>query len=133
MKNNKNNKFTSVKRRDKKRVLTNHRLATKKSMLKRIKIVFSLSIFIICYLFYFYYLLFAIYFIFTIYYLLLQCGPRWNPTFKFKSTAKLHLNRNRSSNNLRRKKKDKYISKADYKRVMRMIPYAKFKKFKDRH
>jgi ribosomal protein L35 len=57
-------------------------------------------------------------------------GPRWNRQFKFYPTGNVHKMTNKSSGNLRRKRKPRLISAADIRRVKRLIPYFKRKKCK---
>ncbi len=57
-------------------------------------------------------------------------GPRWNRQFKFYPTGNVHKMTNKSSANLRRKRKPRFISAADIRRVKRLIPYFKRKKCK---
>ena len=57
-------------------------------------------------------------------------GPRWNRQFKFYPTGNVHKMTNKSSGNLRRKRKPRLISAADIRRVKRLIPYYKRKKCK---
>ena len=60
-------------------------------------------------------------------------GPRYARRFKFQSAGKRHLNRNKSRSNLLRKRKARYISKADTEKVRKMIPYYKRKALKFLH
>ena len=60
-------------------------------------------------------------------------GPRYARKFKFLAVGKRHLNRNKSRSNLMRKRKNKYIHKADEERVKKMIPSFKRKAFKFFH
>lgn len=60
----------------------------------------------------------------------MQVGPRHDRKFKVIRSGYVHLRRNKSSNNLRRAKRVKYIHKADEYRVRVMLPYWKNKKFK---
>jgi ribosomal protein L35 len=57
-------------------------------------------------------------------------GPRWNRCFKFWPTGHTHKMTNKLTNNLRSKKKAKFIKKADLRHVKRMLPYYKRKKYK---
>ncbi len=57
-------------------------------------------------------------------------GPSWNRQFKFWPTGHVHKMTNKSSANLKGKKKARYICLADIRRVRRLIPYFKRKKCK---
>ncbi len=58
-------------------------------------------------------------------------GPIWDRGFKFWPTGNVHKMTNKSSANLKRKRKARYICKADLKRVKRLIPYYKRQKYKN--
>jgi ribosomal protein L35 len=60
-------------------------------------------------------------------------GPRWNRQFKFQSPSKKHLLRNKSRSNLIRKRRVRYVHKADLRRVKKLIPYYKRKSLKMRY
>lgn len=53
--------------------------------------------------------------------------------FKFQSPGKKHLNRHKSSANLLRKRRVRYVHKADLNRVRKLIPYFKRKSLKMRY
>ncbi len=57
-------------------------------------------------------------------------GPRWDRQFKFYPTGNVHKMTNKSSANLKAKKKPRLISAADIGRVRRLIPYFKRRKCK---
>ena len=57
-------------------------------------------------------------------------GPRWDRQFKFKSPGLKRKISKKNRNNLKRKRRNRYISKADIKRVKKMLPYHKRQKFK---
>eukprot|EP01016_Furgasonia_blochmanni_P043827 TRINITY_DN6011_c0_g1_i4.p1 TRINITY_DN6011_c0_g1~~TRINITY_DN6011_c0_g1_i4.p1 ORF type:complete len:233 (+),score=37.87 TRINITY_DN6011_c0_g1_i4:89-700(+) len=60
-------------------------------------------------------------------------GPRWNRQFKYMSSGKQHLNRNKSRMNLKRKRKPKMMPLCEREKIMKMIPHFKRRKFKDMH
>ena len=60
-------------------------------------------------------------------------GPRHARQFKFLHVGKRHLNRNKSRSNLLRKRKARYISRADTERVRKMVPSFKRRAFKFFH
>lgn len=49
------------------------------------------------------------------------------------SPSKQHLNRNKSQANLIRKRRARYIHKADMRRVKKLIPYFKRRSLKSRY
>ncbi len=57
-------------------------------------------------------------------------GPRWNRRFLFRSAGLTKKRYNKRRPALKRMKQKRYISKADMKRVRRMLPYFKKKKIK---
>ncbi|KRW99022.1 hypothetical protein PPERSA_11623 [Pseudocohnilembus persalinus] len=60
-------------------------------------------------------------------------GNKDERRFKFHSTGKRHLMRKKSLSNLKRKSRDRYIAKADVKRIKRLLPKWKQAAFKNRH
>lgn len=61
---------------------------------------------------------------------LIVVGPRWDRQFKFKPIGRVHKSLNKSRANIWRKKQLRLISKADLRRVKRMIPYYKRQRYK---
>jgi len=57
-------------------------------------------------------------------------GPRWCRAFKCWANNHRHKMVNKSSSNLARKKKPRYIAQAYIRRVKRLLPYFKRKKYK---
>jgi len=57
-------------------------------------------------------------------------GPRFDRQIKFWPTGNVHKMTNKSSANLKNKKRARYISAVDLRRVKRLIPYFKRKKCK---
>ncbi len=57
-------------------------------------------------------------------------GPRWDRQFKFYPVGNVHKMTNKSRANLKRKRQARFISPVDIKRVRKLIPYFKRKKYK---
>jgi ribosomal protein L35 len=57
-------------------------------------------------------------------------GPRWCRAFKCWANNHRHKMVNKSSSNLARKKQPTYVAKAYIRRVKRLLPYFKRKKYK---
>jgi ribosomal protein L35 len=57
-------------------------------------------------------------------------GPRWCRAFKFWPSNHRHKMINKSSSNLARKKKPRYVVQSYIRRVKRLLPYFKRKKYK---
>ena len=62
---------------------------------------------------------------------LTKVGPRHDRRFKVLRPGFVHLLRNKTTAQLRRSKRPKYIHKADLYRVKKMLPYWKRQKFKN--
>lgn len=57
-------------------------------------------------------------------------GKLFDRGFKFKAPGHVHKMTNKSANNLRRKKKARYIAKTDIKHIYRQLPYFRRRRYK---